>query len=187
MRVTQPDTPEKLGDWFFERHRVVQVLLVVAVGTAEIAGHLYLWSGVFPALGAAVGGVPVLSTVVGWLFGGGAFLAWGVLLLNRESAKPKTVDRLWAVAWVWTAVALMCIPSDHAGSISLPTDFWAGAYASAYGVATAPAVALVFAGGRWLVENVFGREVGTISRALGWSCVGYSTLLLVWGSTLLRM
>ncbi len=187
MPVAQPDTLEKLGDRLFRWHWVVTVLVVLVGLAAEIAGHYYLWSAVFPALGAAVGGVPVVSTVVGWLFGSGAFMAWGVLLVNQKSLKPKTVDRLRVVAWLWTAVAFMCIPSDHADSISLPTDFWAGAYASAYGVAIAPAAAVMFAGGRWLAEKVFEREVEPAGRVLGWICVGYATLLLVWGSTLLRM
>lgn len=179
---------ERPESWFQRQGGGTQTLIVLGAIAAVVAGHFALWGAVFPALGELVGRVPVVSTVTGWLFGGGAFVAWGVLAINRATAKPATVTRLQVVAWVWTVVALMCVPTRYANRVSLPVDFWAGAYASAYGVIATPLAAGVIALGWWLLVNkLAGHKADPTEQAVGWICVGYATLLLVWGSTLLRL
>ncbi|NUT50302.1 MAG: hypothetical protein HOV94_23795 [Saccharothrix sp.] len=180
-------TPAKPPNWWQRQSGGVVTLLVLGAIAALVGGHYLLWGAVFPAVGEAVGRVPVVSTVTGWLFGGGAFVAWGVFAINLQTAKPRTLTRLRAVAWSWTAVAALCLPTGYANGISLPVDFWAGVYASTYGVIATPLALGVVALGWWLVvDKLLGRKGQPGSQAVGWICVGYATLLLVWGSTLLR-
>ncbi|MGW4112271.1 hypothetical protein ACWEFJ_15460 [Actinosynnema sp. NPDC004786] len=174
--------------WFQRQSGGVQTLVILGGIAGVVLGHVLLWGTVFPAVGEVVGRVPVVSTVTGWLFGGGAFMAWGVFALNLDVARPETVARLRTIAWVWTAVAALCVPTGYANGISLPVDFWAGVYASAYGVIATPLVLGVVALFWWLlVTKLAGRKDGPGHQAVGWICVGYATLLLVWGSTLLRL
>ncbi|MCE6993815.1 hypothetical protein LZG04_03170 [Saccharothrix sp. S26] len=178
---------DKRLNWFTRLGNGSQVLVALGGITAVVVGHFALWGAVLPALGAAVGRVPVVSTVAGWLFGGGAFLAWGVYAINEKTARPATAQALGTTAWVWSGVACMMVPSSYANDISLPVDFWAGAYASAYGVVATPLALGVVALGWWLLVNkLAGHKEEPSSQAVGWICVGYATLLLVWGSTLLR-
>lgn len=151
-----------------------------------VGGHFLLWGTVFPALGEVVGRIPVVSTVVGWLFAGGAFGALGVLSINHETAKPDNVKRLKVIASVWSAVALLCIPSGYANGIRLPTDFWAGVYSGAYGVAAVPLVLVVVVCLWALVMKLLRRKGEPDGTSVGWALVAYSALLLVWGSSLLR-
>ncbi|MFJ6672603.1 hypothetical protein ACIQMJ_15960 [Actinosynnema sp. NPDC091369] len=179
---------DKPKNWFQRQHGGVQTLIVLGVTASVVVGHFVLWGSIFPALGAAVGRVPVVSTATGWLFGGGAFLAWGVVAINHDTAKPETVARLRVVAWVWSAVAVELFPTGYANGISLPVDFWAGVYAGAYGVLLSPVALGVVALGWWLLVNKLGgHKEEPSNQAVGWICVGYATLLLVWGSTLLRL
>ncbi|WP_367136762.1 hypothetical protein [Saccharothrix sp. HUAS TT1] len=178
---------KKPSNWFMAQKGGTQTLVVLGVIALVVGGHFFLWGTVYPALGDAVGLVPVVSTATGWLFGGGAFMAWGVLAINHETAEPATAQRLRVLAWSWTAIATMAIPTSYANGIRLPVDFWAGAYASAYGVILAPVAAGVVALGWWLlVDKLFRHKGGATPKAIGWICVGYATLLLIWGSTLLR-
>ncbi|PSL58000.1 hypothetical protein B0I31_101214 [Saccharothrix carnea] len=187
-RRTALKQAEKPKNWFQRQHGGVQTLIVLGVTALVVAGHFVLWGSIFPALGAAVARVPVVSTVAGWLFGGGAFVAWGVFAINYDTAKPATVKRLRVVAWVWSAVAVELFPTGYANGISLPVDFWAGVYAGAYGVILTPVALGVAALGWWLLVNkLAGHKKEPSHQALGWMCVGYATLLLVWGSTLLRL
>ncbi|MFI9009730.1 hypothetical protein ACIGNX_21110 [Actinosynnema sp. NPDC053489] len=180
--------PVARGNWFRRQGGGVQTLVVLGGIALLVVGHVLLWGTVFPAVGAVVGPVPVVSTVTGWLFGGGAFLAWGVYAVNHDTAKPEAVRRLRTVAWVWSAVAALCVPTGYADGISLPVDFWAGVYAGAYGVVAAPLAVGVVALGWWLLVTKLARRRGEPShQAIGWICVGYAVLLLVWGSTLLRL
>jgi hypothetical protein len=179
--------PPKPKNWFQRQASGVQALIVLGVTAVVVAGHFVLWGAIFPALGEAVGRVPVVSTVAGWLFGGGAFMAWGVVAINQDTAKPETVKRLHVVAWVWSAVAVELFPTQYANRISLPVDFWAGVYAGAYGVILTPVALGVVALGWWLLVNkLAGHKQEPSHQAIGWICVGYATLLLIWGSTLLR-
>ncbi|QQQ75017.1 hypothetical protein IOD16_28440 [Saccharothrix sp. 6-C] len=187
VRTATRPAPPKPKNWFQRQHGGVQTLVVLGVTALVVGGHFFLWGAVFPALGAAVGRVPVVSTAAGWLFGGGAFIAWGVVAINQDTAKPATVKRLHVVAWVWTAVAVELFPTGYANGISLPVDFWAGVYAGAYGVLLTPVALGVVALGWWLlVTKLAGRKGEPSHQAIGWICVGYAALLLVWGSTLLR-
>ncbi len=175
-------------NWFERQHGGVRTLIVLGVTASVLGGHFLLWGAIFPAVGGAVGRVPVVSTVAGWLFGGGAFVAWGVVAINHDTAKPEALKRLKVVAWVWSAVAVQLFPSDYANDIRLPVDFWAGVYAGAYGVIATPLAVGVVALGWWLLVNkLFGHKEEPSHQAIGWICVGYAALLLVWGSTLLRM
>lgn len=180
---------ERPENWFQRQHWGVRALILLGSVVALVGGHFLLWGAILPAVGAVVGRVPVVSTVTGWLFGGGAAMAWGVVALNHKTAKPETVRRLRVVAWVWSAVALPLVPTEYADEIVLPVDFWAGVYAGAYGVMLAPVAFGVVALGWWLlVTKPAGRhKAEPSSQAVGWICVGYATLLLVWGSTLLRV
>ena len=188
VRTATRQAPRKPENWFQRQHGGVQTLIVLGVTALVVAGHFVLWGSIFPALGAAVGRVPVVSTATGWLFGGGAFLAWGVVAINHDTARPTTLTRLRAVAWVWSAVAVELIPTGYANGISLPVDFWAGVYAGAYGVILSPVALGVVALGWWLlVTKLAGHKKEPTSQAVGWICVGYAALLLVWGSTLLRV
>ncbi|ONI88502.1 hypothetical protein ALI22I_19335 [Saccharothrix sp. ALI-22-I] len=188
-RAARAATKPKADPNWFQRQKVgTQVLVVLGAVVAAVGGHFVLWGSVFPVLGEAVGRVPVVSTVVGWLFGGGAFMAWGVVGVNHATAKPGTKAGLQVVAWSWTVVAVMLFPTEYANDVSLPVDFWAGVYAGAYGVIMSP-LALIVAGLGWwlLVNKLFGYKKELGHQAFGWICVGYATLLLIWGSTLLRM
>ncbi|MDU0294400.1 hypothetical protein [Saccharothrix longispora] len=172
--------------WFNRQGGGTQTLVVFG-GIALLIGlHFLLWGEVIPAVGALVGRVPVLSTAVGWLYGGGAVMAWGVYAVNRATASPAVRKRLLTTAWAWTPVAVACFPSDYADSTVLPTDYWAGVYASAYGVVVVPLVAFVVALLSLPLVRLFPRLKDAGDGWLGWACVGYSVLLLVWASTLLR-
>lgn len=185
--TTRPAKQAREKNWFQRQHGGVQTLIVLGVTASVVGFHFLLWGSIFPALGEAVGRVPVVSTVVGWLFGGGAFMAWGVVAINHDTAKPATKKRLHAVAWVWSAVAAVLFPSGYANGIRLPVDFWAGVYAGAYGTILTPVALAVVALGWWLLVNkLFGHKKEPSNQAVGWICVAYATLLLIWGSTLLR-
>ncbi|MEU7531977.1 hypothetical protein AB0A74_40010 [Saccharothrix sp. NPDC042600] len=183
---TAAATP-KPKNWFQRLGKGVQTAIVVGGTFAAVGGHFLLWGAVIPAVGRLFGRVPVVSTVAGWLFAGGAFAAIGVLLINHDTARPEAQKRLKWVAGVWGAVALLCIPSGFANDVVLPTDYWAGVYAGAYGVVMVPLVFIVGALLLALGAKLFKREKGPTETGFGWVLVGYSFLLLVWGSTLLRM
>lgn len=186
-RTTPPKAAQRQS-WFTRQSGGVQTLIILGGITALVVGHFVLWGAVIPALGTLVGRIPVVSTAAGWLLGGGAFMAWGVLAINHDTAKPTTVKRLKATAWAWTSVAALCIPTGYANDVVLPVDYWAGVYAGTYGVVASPLAAGVVALFWWLVVNkLAGHEDDPTKPQLGWICVGYSALLLVWGSTLLRM
>ncbi|MBW4720082.1 hypothetical protein [Saccharothrix obliqua] len=159
--------------------------MIVGVIGLVLVGHFVLWRELIPAVGVVVAPVPVVSTVVGWLFAGAAFGVVGVLLINQRSARPEVLSRLRWTAGIWSLVALMCVPTGAADEVVLPVDFWAGVFAGAYGVVMSPVAAIVV-GLVWsLVLKL--RPGEPTGRAVGWAFVGYSALLLVWGSTLLRM
>lgn len=183
---TAAATP-KPKNWFQRLGKGQQTAVVVGGTFAAVGGHFLMWGAVIPAVGKVVGRVPVVSTVAGWLFAGGAFAAIGVLLINHDNARPATKKRLKRVAGVWGSVALLCIPSGFANDVVLPTDYWAGVYAGAYGVLLVP---VVFIAGVLLLAlgaKLFKREKGPTETGFGWVLVGFSFLLLVWGSTLLRL
>ncbi|WP_309116381.1 hypothetical protein [Saccharothrix sp.] len=181
------DATPKPKNWFQRLSKAQQTGVIVGGTFAAVGGHFLMWGAVIPAVGRVVGRVPVVSTVAGWLFAGGAFAAIGVLLINHDNARPATQKRLKRVAGVWGAVALLCIPSGFANDVVLPTDYWAGVYAGAYGVVVIPAVFVVGVLLLALGAKLFKREKGPTETGFGWVLVGYSFLLLVWGSTLLRM
>ncbi|WP_433263677.1 hypothetical protein ACQPZF_32885 [Actinosynnema sp. CS-041913] len=176
----------KPKNWFTKRPGWQQTGIVLAATALGVGGHFFLWGKLFPVLGEAVGHIPVLSTVVGWLFAGGAFGALGIVAINHETAKPENAKRLKIVAWVWSAVAVLCIPTGYANGIRLPTDFWAGVYAGAYGVAAVPLAFLVVVVLWALVVKLVKRKGEPTGQPVGWVLIAYSALLLVWGSTLLR-
>ncbi|MFD7653482.1 hypothetical protein ACFV4N_05840 [Actinosynnema sp. NPDC059797] len=174
-------------NWFNRQSGLAQTGIVLGGVAAVVVGHFFLWGELIPAIGELVGRVPVVSTVTGWLFVGGAFMAWGVLAINEKTARPATVKRLKVIAWSWAVVALMCAPVGLADEVVLPTDYWAGVFAGAYGLFLIPVAVLVAFLLWWLVVNkLFGHEEEPTEAQIGWICVAYATLLLVWGSTLLR-
>ncbi|GAA1271380.1 hypothetical protein [Saccharothrix xinjiangensis] len=173
--------------WFNRQSGLVQTGLILGGIAVAVAGHFLLWGELIPAIGELVGRVPVVSTVTGWLFVGGAFMAWGVLAINEDTARPAAVKRLKVTAWTWTAVAAFCIPVGRAQTVVLPTDYWAGVFAGAYGLFITPLAIGVVALLWWLVvTKLLGRKGEPTKPQIGWICVAYATLLLVWGSTLLR-
>ncbi|MEJ2858874.1 MULTISPECIES: hypothetical protein [unclassified Saccharothrix] len=176
----------KPKNWFQRLTKAQQTGVVVGGTFAAVGGHFLLWGAVIPAVGKVVGRVPVVSTVVGWLFAGAAFAAIGVLLIN-DKAPEDTKKRLKWVAGVWSGVALLCIPSGFANDVVLPVDYWAGVYAGAYGVVMVPLVFIVGVLLLALGAKLFKREKGPTEVGFGWVLVGYSFLLLVWGSSLLRL
>ncbi|WP_306749749.1 hypothetical protein [Saccharothrix yanglingensis] len=173
-------------NWFNRQGGGTQTLVVLGGIGLAVGLHFLLWGEVIPAVGALVGRVPVLSTVVGWLYGGGAVMAWGVYAVNRATANPAVRKRLLTTAWAWTPIALACFPSDYADSTALPTDYWAGVYASAYGVIIVPLAGIVISLLSALLVKLFPRLGDVDGGWLGWAWIGYSVLLLVWASTLLR-
>ncbi|GAA3463369.1 hypothetical protein GCM10018963_53820 [Saccharothrix longispora] len=175
--------------WFTRQSGLTQVAVSLGALGLLVGGHFLLWGAVIPAVGALVGRVPVVSTLVGWLFAGGVFAAGGVLAVNQHTAAPATVKRLDVVLGVWLAVAVCSLPvSEYADDVSLPLDYWAGVYSGGSGMLVSPVVAGVVALGWWLfVNKLAGREARPKTHHIGWMCIGYSVLLLVWGSTLLRM
>jgi hypothetical protein len=174
--------------WWHGRSGAQQTGLVL-LGIAAFFGlHYAFWTGLMPVVGAVVGEVPVLSTVVGWAFGGGAFVAAGVLGVTPDGADERTRARRRAVAVVWCCVGVLCVPIGWANDVALPTDFWAGLYAGAYGVAALPLTVLVALLLWWLVAvKLFKRTGDPGNAAMGWMSIAYATLLLFWGATLLRL
>ncbi|WP_447003638.1 hypothetical protein ACRAKI_28835 [Saccharothrix isguenensis] len=152
-----------------------------------ISGHYALWRWVIPSVGEVVGRIPVVSTVVGWLFAGGAFVAVGVAVVNDKTARENTRRRLRLIACAWSGLAILCLPIGWAEAAYLPTDYWAGVFAGSYGTAASPLVVAVVAFLWWLAWlGVKGsRRPG--NGLVGWAFISYGVLLLVWGSTLLRM
>ncbi|CCH34116.1 hypothetical protein BN6_68790 [Saccharothrix espanaensis DSM 44229] len=180
--------PVKAPNWFARRSGWQQAGLVLGGTAAGVGAHLLLWATAIPEVGAVVGRVPVLSTVVGWLFAGGAFAALGVLALNHDSVGPAALRRLKIVAGVWAVVGLLCIPTGFANDVVLPIDYWAGVYAGAYGVAAVPLVFFVVTLLWALTVKVLRiKNSDPTNKPVGWVLIAYSALLLVWGSSLLRM
>ncbi|MEU5692552.1 hypothetical protein [Actinosynnema sp. NPDC020468] len=183
-RADAVSTPPEPKNWFARRSGGQRSLLVTGGVLGALLAHYLWWVYAVPAVGEVVGSVPVVSTVVGWAYGGGAIMAVGVALINHESARAKPVMQ---VALAWSVLALLCLPFGWANDVSLPTDYWAGVFAGAWGVLATPLAAAVAALLWWLVTKVFlKREVEATEVAMGWLAVAYSFLLLVWGSTLLR-
>ncbi len=178
---------EKEKNWFTRLSGWQQTGIILGGTALGVVAHFLLWTGLMPVVGELVGRVPVLSTVVGWLFAGGAFAALGVLLINRDTAKPETVRRLKVVGYSWSAVAILCIPTGIANDVALPVDFWAGVFAGTYGVAISPLAAIVVVVLWTIAAKVLRVKDEPTNQTMGWMFVGYAALLLVWGSTLLRM
>lgn len=151
-----------------------------------VLGHYLLWVWVIPPVGDVVGRVPVVSTVVGWLFTGGAFVAAGVAVVNDKTARDTTRRRLRTTAYAWGGIAVLCLPVGWAEEAYLPTDYWAGVFAGAYGTAASPLALMVVAFLWWLVSLVVKRARDPKDVPVGWAFIGYGVLLLIWGSTLLR-
>ncbi|MFD9702422.1 hypothetical protein [Lentzea sp. NPDC059081] len=174
--------------WWGRQTQGTQAWLVFAAVVAVVGGHFLVWELLLPALGDLVGPVPVVSTVVGWLFCGGALAATGITLATWRTSPAGTKSRWTIVSVVWGVVALMVgVPSDLAFEEPLPLDYWAGLYAGVRGLLALPVlallVALVLAGVAWV-----RKRKATCSRTtVGWLFVGYSVFLLFWGATFLRM
>ncbi|XVS63012.1 hypothetical protein ACQPYE_32855 [Actinosynnema sp. CA-299493] len=151
-----------------------------------VLGHYLLWVWVIPRVGDVVGRVPVVSTVVGWLFAGGAFVATGVAVVNDKTARDTTRRRLRMTAYAWGGIAVLCLPIGWAEDVYLPTDYWAGVFAGAYGLLVSlvafPVMVLLW----WLLSLVVKPLRDKPAQSVGWAFIGYGVLLLVWGSTLLR-
>ncbi|MDQ2588110.1 hypothetical protein [Saccharothrix yanglingensis] len=169
-------------NWFARQRFGVRLLVVLLVAAVVVAGHFLVWGGLMPWAGYAFEETQVFSTVAGWLWGGGAIAMWGVYAINRDTADAAIRTDLVALAWTWTPVALACLPSGLADFAALPPDYAAGAFAGAYGVAAICLAVLLSP----VATRLFPRLGRTRSATLGWLCVGYSVLLLVWASTLLR-
>ena len=162
------------------------VALVLGAVVGAVPGHYALWRWVIPPVGDVVGRLPVLSTVVGWLFAGGAFVAVGVAVVNDKTTRTVTRRFLRVASAVWSGVAILCLPIGLAEEVRLPTDYWAGVFAGAYGTAAAPLAFLVIVVLWWLVSLVVKQARNPKNGPVGWTFIGYGVLLLVWGSTLLR-
>ncbi|GAB2986268.1 hypothetical protein GCM10027184_43270 [Saccharothrix stipae] len=175
-----PHWLDRLGGWGWTG-------LVVGTVIGAIGAHYALWHWVIPPVGVVVGRIPVVSTVVGWLFGGGAWIALGVAVVNEKTAGKVAGLRLVRIAIVWMGVAVLCLPVGWAEDIYLPTDYWAGVFAGAYGLVGSlvvfPVVALVLYPLSRVVRSLRDKS----DQVVGWASIGYGVLLLVWGSTLLRM
>jgi MFS family permease len=151
-----------------------------------VSGHYALWQWVIPSVGEVVGRIPVVSTVVGWLFAGGAFVAVGVAVANDKTAREATRRRLRLIAYVWCGLATLCLPIGWAEEAYLPTDYWAGVFAGSYGTAASPLVAAVIAFLWWLAWLGVEGSRRPKNGLVGWALISYGVSLLVWGSTLLR-
>ncbi|MEU4446813.1 hypothetical protein AB0K14_36395 [Actinosynnema sp. NPDC050801] len=175
-----PGWLDELGGWGW-------TALVVGTVIGAIGAHYALWHWVIPPVGAVVGRIPVVSTVVGWLFGGGAWIALGVAVLNEKTASKVVGLRLVRIALVWMGVAVLCLPVGWAEDIHLPTDYWAGVFAGAYGLLGSLVVFPVLALVLYPLSRVVRPLRDRSDQVVGWASIGYGVLLLVWGSTLLRM
>ncbi|ACU39555.1 hypothetical protein KCV87_27220 [Actinosynnema pretiosum subsp. pretiosum] len=177
--------------WFERLSTGKQVWLVLGAIPLAVLGHYALWSHVVPLVGEVVAPVPVVSTVVGWLFGGAAFGVGGIALLVGLSDDPGRARAWRRATWVSGSVAVLMAPVSEWSDVPLPVDYFGGVFAGAWGVLLAPlalgVVALVAAvTARFSARaRAFGAGDGG-NRLPAWLLIGYSLLLLVWGSTLLR-
>lgn len=186
-----PETAVRERSWFERLSDGKQVGLVLGAIPLGVLGHYVLWSHVVPLVGEVVAPIPVVSTVVGWLFAGAAFAVGGIALLVGRSGGPERARQWRRATWVWGSVAVLMAPVSGWSDVPLPVDYFGGVFAGAWGVLLAPlalaVVALVAA-----VTARFSARARAFSggdggnRLLGWLLIGYSVLLLVWGSTLLR-
>lgn len=174
--------------WWERQTPGTQAWLAIAAVVAVTGGHFLMWELLLPALGDLVGPVPVVSTVVGWLFCGGALAATGVTLVSWRTSSVAVRSRWTITSVVWGVVALMVgVPTSIAFDVPLPLDYWAGLFAGARGLLALPLLAgllaLVWAG----VARLLRRKARCSRTTAGWLFVAYSVVLLFWGATVLRM
>ena len=174
--------------WWERQTQGTQTWLVIGAVGAVVGGHFLMWGLVLPGLGDLVGLVPVVSTVVGWLFCGGALAATGVTLVNWGTFSAGARSRWTIASAVWGVVALMAgVPSSIAFDVSLPLDYWAGLFAGARGLLSLPLLAGLLALAWVEIARLLRREARCSRTTAGWLFVAYSVVLLFWGATFLRM
>ncbi|ATE56675.1 MULTISPECIES: hypothetical protein [Actinosynnema] len=177
--------------WFERLSTGKQVWLVLAAIPLGVLGHYVLWSHVVPLVGEVVAPIPVVSTVVGWLFAGAAFAVGGIAILVGRSGGPERARPWRRATWAWGSVAVLMAPVSEWSDVPLPVDYFGGVFAGAWGVLVAP-LALVVVALLWAVVARFSARARAYGEGEGgnrlpaWLLIGYSVLLLVWGSTLLR-
>ena len=105
-----------------------RVALVVGAVIGWIALFPLFWFLIAPALSEAVGTVPVVNTVVGWLPGGVAMVYIGTLVLFWDDIPQKRRERHSAIAITLGAIGTVTFPGLDAEPMYV--EYLAGVYAS---------------------------------------------------------
>ncbi|WP_424187376.1 hypothetical protein ACOBQX_06085 [Actinokineospora sp. G85] len=153
--------------------------LIVAATLGWFALIPLFWLVLAPRISEAIGEVPVVNTIAGWLPGGLAAVYTGVLLTVWEELPKPSRDRQKAIA-----IALWCL-----GSVTLPmvdaqlfVGYFAGLYAGMFAMlAWFPAWVLIA-----VARRPFTHTFTLSHAARGWGLIAGAVVALMLGAGPLR-
>ncbi|PWW51934.1 hypothetical protein [Actinokineospora spheciospongiae] len=157
-----------------------RVALVIAAVVGWIALFPLFWFVIAPALSDAVGTVPVLDTIVGWLPGGLAMVYTGVLVMFWDEIPQPRQGVHATTAIVLGAIGLVTFPGLDAEAMHI--GYFAGIYASILSmIAWLPAFGVVA-----LARRPFTSSWEIPRRWKGATIIGAAVLMLFLGAGVMR-